>query len=263
MLTKLIKFFLPHGIVQINENKSILKQSGISLEGRSYSEYGRILTSMRITGLNLLPATCLGKLKYVVDVGANTGLWSRHFLNCVRPLKLISFEPIPSVFAQLKQLLQPHPFAEARCIAAGNLQGTRTFFVTKDTTGASLLPPSSEMNDLVKGNWDVEEEIKCEADTLDHQLKDLPRVDLLKIDVQGAEVEVLEGASDILKKTHFLLIEFNYMNQYDGGSVFTSLHEYIIQKTGFQLHNISQPLIIESRAIYSDALYINPAFTME
>ena len=237
-------------------------KSGVSLEGRSYSEYGQILTRMRISGLNLLPTASLGKLTYVVDVGANTGLWSRHFLNCVKPLKLISFEPIPQVFAQLKELLNPFPFAEARCIAAGNLQGRRTFFVTKDTTGASLLPPSSEMNNLVIGNWDVEEEINCEADTLDHQLKDLPRVDLLKIDVRGAEVEVLEGAATILQKTHFLLIEFNYMNQYDGGSVFTSLHEYITQKTGFQLHNISQPLIIESRAIYSDALYINPAFPM-
>lgn len=259
-MNKILKFLLPHGIVQIGEWSQFLKRIGIQLEGRSFLEYGKIITSMRICGLDLLPPGAGQNLKLVIDIGANTGLWSRHFLNCAKPEKLISYEPVPHVFKELETILRPHPFAEARCIALGNSQGKRTFYVTKDTTGASLLPPKAEMNELVKGNWDVQEEINCEADTLDNQLNGLPTVDLLKIDVQGAEIEVLKGATNTLTRTRYLLVEFNYMDQYEGGSSLTDLHEYITLKTGFYLHNISRPLIIGTKAVYSDALYINPLF---
>lgn len=246
--------------MQILKQASVLKSAGVDTRNRSVLDYGKIETSMRICSLELFPAGEVANLKVVIDVGANTGLWSRHFLNCVVPETHIAYEPVPAAFQALSQMLKAYPFAEARPVALGNFQGQRTFFVTRDTTGASLLPPKSEMNTLVQGNWDIQEEIQCQADTLDHQLASLPSIDLLKIDVQGAELEVLDGGRSVLSRTRYLLVEFNYMDQYEGGSDFISLHQKLSAEFGFYLHNISRPLIIDSRAIYSDALYINPRF---
>jgi len=57
-----------------------------------------------------------------------------------------------------------------------------------------------------------EQEIEVECDTLDNILKgeDISKVKGMKVDVEGAELEVIEGAKDLLSHLDFILLEFHY-----------------------------------------------------
>jgi hypothetical protein len=94
--------------------------------------------------------------------------------------------------------------------------------------------------------------------TLDRLLADLSEISLLKIDVQGYEKVVLAGARESLAKTMFLLIELNYMPQYEGGSWLGEIHEILTRDHGFFLANASKALVLNGRASMCDGLYVNP-----
>src|SRR5205085_9106313 len=81
------------------------------------------------------------------------------------------------------------------------------------------------------------------------------QVGLLKIDVQGYEMEVLRGAARTLRQTDALLIEVNYTPHYGGAVSFDDLHAFL-NTTGFHLYGISAPYGDENRPLWADAMYV-------
>ena len=212
-----------------------------------------------ITGLALFPPAAWTHLHYVVDLGANEGQWANAFLDLVSPKKLVMIEPNPAPFAALQRKFGGRSNIELHNVAVGEVDGMTTLRVTRDSTGASLLAPKEQMRELIGGNWAVESEVECPLRTLDTLVAALPEISLLKIDVQGYEKEALSGATEILAKTKFLLIELNYMPQYVGGSWFAQIHELLTAKHGFVLVDATKPLCLNGRASMSDGLYVNEA----
>lgn len=208
-------------------------------------------------GLDLLPAGQWRNLRTVVDVGANVGQWSTMLLDLITPEKLLIIEPQPAAFARLQQAFGRRPNVELHCVAIGDAEGITKLRVTRDTTGASVLAPREEMRELVGSNWTVESEIEVPVKTLDGLLAGLPEISLLKIDVQGFEKAVLAGASESLRRTSFLLIELNYMRQYEGGSWFGEIHDILTRELPFVLADAAKPLRLNGRASMSDGLYVN------
>jgi FkbM family methyltransferase len=196
-------------------------------------------------------------LRYVVDVGANVGQWANALLELVSPEKLIMIEPGPAVFARLQERFAGKPEVDLHNVAIGETNGVTTLRVTRDSTGASILPSRDAMKELIGGNWTVENEVECPLRTLDSLLAAVPEISLLKIDVQGYEKETLAGATQTLAKTRFLLIELNYMPQYEGGSWFGEIHELLTGRYGFILVDATKPLRLNGRASMSDGLYVN------
>jgi hypothetical protein len=105
----------------------------------------------------------------------------------------------------------------------------------------------------------VENEVECPLRKLDTLVAGLPEISLLKIDVQGYEKEALAGAAQSLAKTKFLLIELNYMPQYEGGSWMGEIHQLLTGTYGFVLVDATRPLCLNGRASMSDGLYVNEA----
>ena len=99
--------------------------------------------------------------------------------------------------------------------------------------------------------------------TLDRLVVDPPDVSLLKIDGQGYEKQVLAGAKQMLGKTKFLLIELNFLPQYDGGSWLGEIHQILTRDFGFFLANASAPQVLNGRASMVDGLYVNPNLVQE
>ena len=81
--------------------------------------------------------------------------------------------------------------------------------------------------------------------------------------ILGVLGSVLAGAVQTLAKTKFLLVELNYMPQYEGGSWFGDLHEILTREHGFFLANASKPLCLNGRASMCDGLYVNPKMVRE
>jgi len=184
-------------------------------------------------------------------------------LNCVTPEKLIIIEPLPDAFAALQKKFGNHGRVELHNVAIGERESVETLKITRDTTGASLLQPREEMRAVIGSNWTITSEVEVPMTTLDRLLVGLSEVSLLKIDVQGYEKQVLAGAKQTLSKTKFLLVELNFMPQYDGGSWFGDVHEILTRDFGFFLANVSQPQVLNGRASMCDGLYVNSVLVRE
>jgi FkbM family methyltransferase len=259
LFRKFAKYLLPHGVVEMSRNRRALLNLGREMPLADLWRSDWFVHEAEASGLNLVPAGHWRNLRTIVDVGANVGQWSTMLLDLITPEKLIIIEPQPKACAELQRLFGGRGFVELHNVAVGDQNGTTTLRVTRDTTGASVLPPRDEMRDLIGSNWTVEHEIEVPVRTLDSLLESRPEISLLKIDVQGFEKQVLAGAAACLKRTNFLLIELNYMPQYVGGSWFGELHEWLTCEQSFVLVDASKPLRLNGRASMSDGLYVNIA----
>ena len=262
-MKRFLKFILPCGIVDLVRNRRKLRDIGRRLSPAEFFSSDRVARDAESSGLALFKPGHIGQLQTIVDVGANVGQWSSMLLNCVMPEKLIIIEPMPDAFATLQKKFGNNDRIQLHNVAIGEREGVETLKITRDTTGASLLQPREEMRAVIGSNWTITSEVQVKMTTLDHLLVDLPEVGLLKIDVQGYEKSVLAGAKQTLTKTKFLLIELNFMPQYDGGSWFGDVHEILTRDFGFFLANASAPQVLNGRASMCDGLYVNPNVVQE
>lgn len=124
----------------------------------------------------------------IIDVGANVGQSAYEFHVRWPEAEIYCFEPVEESFAQLTENVGSH----AHCIqrACGAEKGTRTIHVTPEDSGQSSLHHD-------RGREETAEQI-----TLDRfaNERDLSVIDLLKIDIEGHELRVLEGAKRLLKE---------------------------------------------------------------
>jgi len=262
-LKRLLKFILPWGVVDLVKNRRKLRDIGRRISPSELFKSERVALDAEQSGLALFAPGHASRLRNVVDVGANTGQWSGMLLNCVTPEKLIVIEPLPDAFAVLQKTFGDNSRVQLHSVAIGERESVERLKITRDTTGASLLQPREEMRAFIGSNWTITSEVEVSMTTLDRLLVDLPEVSLLKIDVQGYEKAVLAGAKQTLAKTKFILIELNFMPQYDGGSWFGDVHEILTRDFGFFLANASAPQVLNGRASMIDGLYVNPNLVQE
>ena len=135
-------------------------------------------------------------LDCVVDVGANIGLYSLYQAIRKKAKRVISFEPAPSVFPRLMANLRTNLITNVDALnsAVGGHIGEVEFLETQLSFNCHIA------SDEQKG-------ISIPCVTLDSALSGVPRVNLLKIDVEGYELQVLAGASNMLSRTDRIVIE--------------------------------------------------------
>ena len=262
-MKRFLKFVLPNGVVDFVRHRRQLRKIGRRLSPGEWFASDRLALDAELSGLTLFAPGHADKLRYVVDVGANVGQWATTLLNCITPEKLIVIEPLPDAFAILQKKFGSNSRVELHNLAIGERESVETLKVTRDTTGASLLQPREEMRAVIGSNWTITSQVEVKMTTLDRLLVDLPEVSLLKIDVQGYERSVLAGATQTLAKTKFVLIELNFMSQYDGGSWLGDVHQILMRDFGFFLANATAPQVLNGRASMVDGLYVNPNLVQE
>jgi FkbM family methyltransferase len=137
--------------------------------------------------------TCVSPGATVVDVGANIGFYTLLLSQLVTNSgRVLAFEPMPVGLERLRTNLRLNAVrnVDVREQAVAATNGTARFF---------LGPPEHTSISSLHRIEDAEA-INVDCTTLDAALGGYPRVDFLKVDVEGAEADVLNGAIETLKR---------------------------------------------------------------
>jgi len=132
----------------------------------------------------------------IFDIGANVGWYSINFAKLPKVKNIFAFEPIPYTFAYLKKHLKLNgikkvlPFS----FAFSDTAGQKTFYWTKNEAVAA------SMANIIPDRHKIHK-IKCKTTTIDKFMKNRKnKIDLIKCDVEGAELFVFKGALKTLEK---------------------------------------------------------------
>jgi FkbM family methyltransferase len=201
----------------------------------------------------------------IIDVGAQMLESSDHVYSPLVksvPTKIIGFEPLSD---ELEKRVKAERNVEIYSYMIGNGK-KRKFNITQFKPASSNLSPNFNflnkfhaMNEMLK----VEETIDVETIRLD-EIKQIKDCDLLKLDVQGSELDILKGSKEILKDTCVVYLEVEHSMLYEMQPLHSEIDIYL-REAGFEFVDFRDPGYITyrennrgyggSRRAWSDAIY--------
>lgn len=141
----------------------------------------------------------------VWDVGANVGFYSMIAARFVGDGRVFAFEPLPANQAAIRRnaALNGLENVELIAVALSDAEGEADLELHGDPTWAKL---DTSADTTFKRDSAVAGSVRVAVSTLDAQLAKLPAPDLVKIDIEGAEVAALRGAVRLLDEVRPTLI---------------------------------------------------------
>lgn len=196
------------------------------------------------------------KPKTVLDIGAWRGTWARSFTQIFPYANILLFEANPisqpylieSGYKYFNTLLWKYPNVEKEFY-------TLTEDLSNINTGSSLYientPVYNEQTTVVK---------KLKTETLDNLLDNnsINNINFIKIDVQGSELDIFEGAEKMFKNNfiEFILMELS-LKEYNKGT--PDFYQYLnyMEKKGFYPFDIFEIHEWQERVLQIDVLFVN------
>jgi FkbM family methyltransferase len=151
----------------------------------------------------------------VFDVGARVGDWSRAFVDAASERSgdfvLHAFEPVPDSRKKLRENLAKQIGSggvRVNGLALSNESKTVPIYVPHFTGGTSTLHPDSAVN--------YEEVLNVEMSTIDRYCAEnaIDQVDLIKIDTEGNDLRVIQGAVELLRNGRVGVVQFEYNHRW-------------------------------------------------
>jgi FkbM family methyltransferase len=171
----------------------------------------------------------------VIDVGANKGQFTIAACNILRPDLVHSFEPIPTVAHKLRQNCAAYPQVQVHELALGAVNGSAVININSHSQSSSLLPLGERhLRSFPRAKKAGEATVALQR--LDCVIDPASFVApvLMKVDAQGFEGPVLEGASGVLPAIDLVIAECSFSPLYEGETPFLSLLE-LLDRKGFEL----------------------------
>jgi FkbM family methyltransferase len=154
----------------------------------------------------------------VLDIGANTGQFASYLRSEGYSGEIISFEPVPTVYRQLTEVMSHDKGWSGRNVALGDSRGRANINVSQNTVFSSLMPQLDYATEFDPTARVVRSEA-IEIEKLDDFMDELgtPQHDIFcKIDTQGHEEAVLRGAARSLPRFCGLQLELPIEHLYRG-----------------------------------------------
>lgn len=205
----------------LEKSKFILLTPGAYTAHRNGCPIDLYRMNYRLSAMGINPKT-------ILDVGAYKGLFSKAAHRIFPEAKIIAFEPLIDCFNEVALLKESIKNFECFNIALSNKKERSVIHRSSFAGSSSLLAMSDvHKNAFPDTAGEVVENISTEL--LDNILRDR-QIDapiMLKIDVQGYENFVLEGAKETLKKCNCIICEMSFRELYNGQMLFGDLYSFI------------------------------------
>lgn len=179
------------------------------------------------------------EIETIFDVGANTGQFAYYSRKLGYTNRFYSFEPLKQEFEILSGFAKNDPKWEVFNMAIGDFDGEIEMNVASNSQSSSILNMTqahidSAPNSAYKGKQKVK--IR-KLDTMIPEIVDDLEATYLKIDVQGFEKNVLDGATQFLNKTKGLQLELSLVELYHGEELMIEMCARL-KKMGFRLYSL-------------------------
>ncbi len=184
----------------------------------------------------------LPRLEYrsVIDAGASNGSFTDAFLLLHRPQRIVLVEAIPARAEELRTRYAGKAGISIVSAALSDQKGTAQFEINRHVNSSSLLPIDPRNDEWFSRDLRVAETVSVPTITLPALLDEqgLPTVDLLKLDLQGAERLVLTGGEAVLERVRVIYTEVFFEQLYAGAWLFWEMNEFLGGR-GFKLCGLS------------------------
>jgi len=198
----------------------------------------------------------------IIDIGAHEGESIIRFNKLFNNPEIHSFEPQIESFKKLEKLKTNNIYLNN--FGLGSKSENKDIYINSNTAASSYLNIDNKSKYFRSLKTIKKEETKI--DTLDNYLieKKIDFIDLMKIDVQGFENEVLNGALKSLNKVNLIEIEIVFVNYYEKYNSFYEI-ENILKNYNFELYSLSSITLNRKndRLRNLDALYYNKKINKE
>ena len=173
-------------------------------------------------------------VKVLVDIGAHDGLYAKYAAQYFSLERTILIEPLPEKAEILHDLNVPGKVVIMAALA--DRVGTAQFTINSTQQASSIKRVNTNLGAEYGLDFTEKNVITVNLTTLDAVLDDLSleRVDLVKIDAQGAERELLLGSRRSLPRIRFLQIEMLFADHYADAADFCELYQ-MLRTAGFRL----------------------------
>ncbi len=175
----------------------------------------------------------------VLDVGANEGQYGRQLRRDGFTGRIVSFEPLSDVFGVLSGYTDKDDRWEAYMYALGHRNERTTINVAANPEWSSLLNISPEFADAPDGTNVVhQQEVDVRRlDAIFDELASPGARQFLKVDAQGYEKNILEGASGCLSRIVGIQLEMSLQRAYAGEVLFPEML-FMMEDLGFVLMSL-------------------------
>lgn len=205
----------------------------------------------------------LGDARIILDVGANIGGMTSDYLELFPHAQIHAFEPFREPAARLRERFAGISRVQVHELAIAAASGTRLFHTNFTETTNSLLPVEADAVNTWGGRLAATGAgVTVKTLTIDEfcTQHDIPKIDLLKLDIQGGEFEALKGAERMLASGRIQLIfcEIILEKCYQGQQPLWAYLE-MLGRHGYMLVDVFDLHRKDMRIMQLDALFASPS----
>lgn len=214
--------------------------------------YGRVLTGAEHRQV------LTSNLETVIDIGANRGQFSLAVRRWAPGAQVVAFEPLSGPAARFRGVFRGDSRVTLHQAAIGPEAGEATIHVSAADDSSSLLPISKVQQRLFPATGEIRTETIRVGRLADFvSAKEIAGPALLKLDVQGYELEALRGCEDLLECFACVYVECSFVELYSGQALADDVIAWLRER-GFRLsgvYNISYDK--NGKAIQGDFLFVH------
>jgi FkbM family methyltransferase len=194
----------------------------------------------------------------VIDIGANDGRFAEFLARYFKPSSLYVFEPLRSCLPALQALAADLPNVRVFNLALSDRSGTAPLYENSYPPSTSLFRVGETMRrefPYTAGETPTVVELAQLDDLVD--VERLDREILLKVDVQGAEAEVIRGGRAVFAASACVLIEMTFVSMYRGQPLFEDVHD-LLHGLGLRLAGVRNQICStgSGEPLFAHCLYV-------